>query len=184
MNKYVIDSVEVIPYFDIESIMEMSKETRIGGEVLEKLVVKWKEWLPHLHVRILNTEKIKYLLVWLGSEVEESVDEFWENSPSQAYLYNSVAQVMCMGTVHKLVPDIEQAGCAPAPRPTEALIEILSEPGFPSYKGDGPALSARYAVLTHYPFKGACEICYLQQDCPKGQGNEGSASIVLPGYEQ
>lgn len=183
MPKYEIESLNVVPYFNLENIMEMSKETRIGGEVMDKLIEKWKEWLPHLHARILKTEKISYLLVWLDSTVDENVDALWENSPSQAYLYNSVAQVMCMGTVHQLLPEIEEAGCAPAPRPTDTLIEILSSPDFPSYKGDGPALSARYAVLTHYPFKGSCEICHLQKDCPKGQGHDCTSSVVLPGYE-
>ena len=33
-------------------------------------------------------------------------------------------------------------------------------------------------------FKGGCEICHLQSNCPKGQGKSEAASVVLPGYEQ
>ena len=42
----------------------------------------------------------------------------------------------------------------------------------------------RFALVTHYPFKGGCEICHLQSNCPKGQGKSEAASVVLPGYEQ
>ena len=38
--------------------------------------------------------------------------------------------------------------------------------------------------MTHYPFKGGCEICHLQSNCPKGQGKSEAASVVLPGYER
>ncbi|MEG2140264.1 MAG: hypothetical protein RRY20_05700, partial [Bilophila sp.] len=89
-----------------------------------------------------------------------------------------------MAAVHEVVPEIEEAGCAPAPKPTAALRAALEAEGVP-YKNDtDPTLSRRYAVVTHSPFKGGCEICVLQRDCPKGQGQNQAASLVLPGYEQ
>jgi hypothetical protein len=39
-------------------------------------------------------------------------------------------------------------------------------------------------VVTHYPFKGGCEICTLQHACPKAQGSGEGASVLLPGYER
>jgi len=39
-------------------------------------------------------------------------------------------------------------------------------------------------VVTPYPFQGGCEICSLRHACPKAQGTEEAASILLPGYER
>ena len=43
---YEIRQHEMQPYFDLEAFMSMSKETRLGGAVLERLVGLWGEWLP------------------------------------------------------------------------------------------------------------------------------------------
>ena len=91
---------------------------------------------------------------------------------------------MCMAAVHGVIPEIEDAGCAPAPKPTAALREALEAEGIPYTNDKDPILSRRYAVVTHYPFKGGCEICVLQSNCPKGQGQMEAASVVLPGYER
>lgn len=180
---YSTEELEVTPYFDLELVMNISQEKRIGGAALERLAKLWEAWTPHLHARVIDTGKIKYLAVWLEEPVEEAIDTAWAESPSQAFLDNALAQSLCMGVVNDLLPEIEEAGCAPAPRPTDALRAALEAEGIP-YKGEGPGLARRYAVVTHYPFKGACEICYLQSQCPKGQGQAGAASVVLPGYEQ
>ena len=63
------------------------------------------------------------------------------------------------------------------------LREALEAEGIPYSNDKDPILSRRYAVVTHYPFKGGCEICVLQSNCPKGQGQMEAASVVLPGYE-
>ena len=65
---------------------------------------------------------------------------------------------------------------------TEALREALAGLGL-AYKEGQPTLNRRFALVTHYPFKGGCEICHLQDNCPKGQGQAESMSIVLPGHE-
>ena len=49
--------------------------------------------------------------------------------------------------------------CAPAPRPTEALREALSGLGL-EYREDAPTLNRRFALVTHYPFKGGCLGCF------------------------
>lgn len=179
----VSEKIEITPWFDMELFMEVSQETRIGGESMERFMTLWKEWLPHLTVKRLDAGKIQYLLVWLDETVEKAVDDAWRDTPSSAFLYNALAQTMCMAVVHDILPDVQDAGCAPAPKPTESLRTMLEAEGIP-YNGQGPTLSRRYAVVTHYPFKGGCEICVLQGECPKGQGqNSQSASLVLPGYE-
>ena len=72
--------------------------------------------------------------------------------------------------------------CTPG-NPTATLREALEAEGIPYSNDKDPILSRRYAVVTHYPFKGGCEICVLQSNCPKGQGQMEATSVVLPGYE-
>lgn len=183
MSEYTSEVIEISPYFDIELLMSVSQETRIGGEVMQRLAKRWEAWLPLLNVRRIDTGKIQYLAVWLDGAVEDEVDKAWEDAPSDAYVINALAQTMCMSVVHEVLPEIEDAGCAPAPKPTEKLRAAMEAEGVP-YNTAGN-LSRRFAVVTHYPFKGGCEICHLQSDCPKGQGQTGSkSSLVLPGYER
>ncbi len=183
MSSYTYEKIEIEPYFDLELIMRNSEETRIGGQLFERFASLWDKWKNELNVYKVDTGKIKYLVTWLPESVEEEIDNSWAEAPSKAFSDNALAQTLCMGAVHEVLPDVESAGCAPAPRPTDTLRAALSELGVP-YKEDGPSLSRRFAVVTHYPFKGACEICYLQKNCPKGQGQAGAATLLLPGYER
>ena len=133
MTAFTTEKIDVEPWFDMELFMGVSQETRLGGDVMDRFMTLWKNWLPHLTVKGIDTGKIKYLLVALDESVEQDVDKAWEGSP---------------------------------------------------YSNDkDPILSRRYAVVTHYPFKGGCEICVLQSNCPKGQGQMEATSVVLPGYE-
>ena len=170
------------PYFDLEAFMSMSKETRLGGAILERLVGLWGEWLPQLNVCEIAAGKISYLAVWLPEDVENFVDEAWGKSASDGFMINNLAQFMCMAAVQEALPQVEDAGCAPSPRPTETLREALASLGI-EYREAFGTLTRRYAVVTHYPFKGGCEICHLQAQCPKGQGQAESPSILLPGHE-
>ena len=174
---------EVVPYFDMEGFMVMSQESRLGGATLERLIKLWGEWLPRLEVREIAAGAISYLAVWLPEDVEQQVDAAWEKSPSDGWQDNNLAQFLCMAAVRELLPQVEDAGCAPAPRPTEALKAALAELGL-HYKEGAATLDRRFAVVTHFPFKGGCEICHLQGQCPKGQGQSQAASVLLPGYER
>ena len=175
------EHVEIHPYFDLELLMSMMQETRLGGAATERLMRLWEQWMPEVHALRIKTDTNEYLAVWLNEKVEEDVDKAWNQSPSDAYLYNSLAQVLCMSTVHGILPEVQDAGCAPAPRTTDKLRAALSAEGLP-YTPSG-TLARRYAVVTHYPFKGGCEICSLQHACPKAQGLGEGTSIMLPGYE-
>lgn len=179
---YDIRRHELRPYFDMEGFMSMSKETRLGGAVLERLVNLWGQWLPQLHVCEITAGKISYLAVWLPEDVETLVDESWAKSASDGFMINNLAQFMCMAAVQEVLPQVEDAGCAPSPRPTATLREALASLGL-EYREESSTLARRYAVVTHYPFKGGCEICHLQAQCPKGQGQAENASVLLPGYE-
>lgn len=181
-NSTGVKEHDIRPYFDMEGFLVMSQETRLGGAVLERLVELWGQWLPQLKVREITTGKISYLAIWLPGEVEVEVDEAWGKSASDGFMINNLAQFMCMSAVQTILPQVEDAGCAPSPRPTEALRTALADLGL-EYKPGGTLLARRYAVVTHFPFRGGCEICHLQAQCPKGQGQAESASILLPGYE-
>ena len=183
MTAFTTEKIDVEPWFDMELFMGVSQETRLGGDVMDRFMTLWKNWLPHLTVKGIDTGKIKYLLVALVESVEQDVDKAWESSPSNAFLYNALAQTMCMAAVHAVIPEVQDAGCAPAPKPTATLREALEAEGIPYSNDKDPILSRRYAVVTHYPFKGGCEICVLQSNCPKGQGQMEATSVVLPGYE-
>ena len=185
MATFATETLKIDPWFDMELFMSVSQESRIGGEVMERIMTRWEAWSPLLTAKTIDTGKIKYLLVWLDGAVEQEVEKVWSESPSTAYLYNALAQTMVMGAVHTAIPEIEDAGCAPAPRPTAALREALAAEGVPYTNDTDPTLSLRFAVVTHFPFKGGCEICSLQSACPKGQGrSEQSNSLVLPGFER
>jgi len=184
MADYTAKDLEVSPYFDLELLMSTSKETRIDGPVMSALSDAWERWLPHARVRHITAGKNSYLLAWLDEAVEEEVDDKWEEAPSEAFMYNALAQVMCMGLVHSLLPEVEEAGCAPAPRPNDELADALEEEGVPYAVMGEPGLARRFAVVTYYPFRGGCEICMLQKQCPKASGGEGGFSVTLPGWEQ
>ena len=174
---YSAEQMEIHPYFDLELLMSMSGETRLGGAVTERLMRLWEQWAPETHALRILAAPSEYLAVWLNARVEEDVDRAWDQSPSEAYLANALAQVLCMSTVHGIIPEIQDAGCAPAPRTTDMLRAALTAEGLP-YTPSG-TLARRYAVVTHYPFKGGCEICTLQHACPKAQG--AGSSVLLPG---
>lgn len=182
MAEYTIEEMESAPAFDLELLLGVSQESRIDGAMMDQLAEAWDSWLPHAHVRRIKTADMGYLLAWLDEAVEDDVDAKWEEAPSEAFMFNALAQVMCMGLVHELLPEVEDAGCAPAPKPTDALADALEEMGVPYLVMGEPGLARRFAVVTHYPFRGGCEICLLQKDCPKAGGGKGM-SITLPGYE-
>ena len=159
MSEITVTEHEIRPYFDMEGFMTLSQESRLGGATLERLCKLWEEWMPQLRVCEIKTAKISYLAVWLPESVERQVDAAWEKSPSDGWQDNNLAQYMCMSAVQEVLPQVEDAGCAPAPRPTEALREALSGLGL-EYREDAPTLNRRFALVTHYPFKGGCEICH------------------------
>lgn len=182
MGACTVEKLECTPEFDMIGFMELSQENRIDGKVMQTLTRLWEDWQTKLSVCKLVCGKISYLLVWLPEEVETYVDETWDKTPSEGYLANSLAQYLCMQSVNTILPQVEDVGCAPAPRPTASLKEALAEFDL-AYREDIEVLNRRFAVVTFYPFRGGCEICHLQPHCPKGNGDSDS-TIVLPGYEK
>jgi hypothetical protein len=179
MAQYTTTPLIATPDFDMELLMNTCQETRINSSTMDKLSDTWERWLPLTKAKHIEDGSGSYLLAWLEKSVEDEVDDKWRQTPSEAFVFNALAQVMCMGVVHSLIPQIEEIGCAPAPHPTDALADALEAEDVPYLTAGEPGLSRRYAVVTHYPFKGGCEICTLREQCPR---NGGGMSVTLPGY--
>ncbi|MBQ7456153.1 MAG: hypothetical protein IJS54_00875 [Desulfovibrio sp.] len=172
------------PGFDLESFMMMSHESRIGGATLERLEQCWETWCESLNVRIVTIGSLSYLVVWLPKAVEDEIERVWKAQAQEGFLLNSLAQFLCMQSIGEFLPEVEEGGCAPAPRPSKELRATMEELGVP-YKNDTSfLLSLQFAVVTHYPYQGGCEICHLQDHCPKGMGKAEEASVLLPGFEK
>lgn len=186
MAAYNTEELQVTPYLDMELFLTNSQENRVDGKVMDDLLGKWESWMPHLRARRINAGGDSYLAVWLDEHVEDEVDDVWDDAPSEAFLYNALAQTLCMSAVHDLLPDVAEAGCAPAPRPTVELKTALEGESLRDEDEDSPelALNRRYAVATYYPFRGGCDICHLKDMCPKLRDGGDSYSVVLPGYER
>ena len=182
MSEFTVKELEATPYFDLELLMATSQESRIGSDMMAELAEAWDRWLPHARASQIETPSGGFLLAWLEEPVEDEVDGQWEDAPSKAFMYNALAQVMCMGIVHALLPEVEDVGCAPAPLPTDTLADALEQAGVSYMVMGEPGLSRRFAVATYYPFRGGCEICALKPSCPKINGSK-DMSVTLPGYE-
>ncbi len=184
MKEIKITSPPVNPVFDMEEFMNFSKENRLASSTVEKLVDLWEEWRPELKTAWIRHDGNAWLAIWLPEKVEQMIDDAWDSSPGEGFLKNSLAQYMCMAAVGEMLPQAADGGCAPAPKPDSALRRALGDLGLVDPAKNADTLLRRYAILTHYPFRGGCEICALQENCPKAHGSAETASVVLPGYER
>lgn len=180
MQENVITERGARPEFDLEEFMNFAHESRISNEALQHLLSLWEDWSASLNAREIKNGKNSWLALWLPEEIESKVDEIWDKSPGEGFLINSLAQYLCMSAVNDLLPEIGDGGCAPAPRPHPDLARGLEEIGLGQM---GPALARRYAIVTYFPFRGGCEICNLQEDCPRNLGEPAFATVTLPGHE-
>jgi len=51
MTAFTTEKIDVEPWFDMELFMGVSQETRLGGDVMDRFMTLWKNWLPHLTVK-------------------------------------------------------------------------------------------------------------------------------------
>ena len=74
------------------------------------------------------------------------------------------------------------AGYSLAGLATGLLCDALEAEGL-DYQDDTHSILPKYSVLTPYPFRGACDICYLRKECPKANGQGGGiTSFELGGH--
>lgn len=183
MSQYTKEILNIQPYFDTEAIMALMQESRLGGKVLEDMVNTFERWSKELNCLALKTKKGDYLAIWLNESVENEVDKKWDEDPEVGFRLNCVGQGLIMNAVYQVMPEVENAGCAPCPAPNDAIEDALKSENIP-YKEGEPTLSRRFSVLTTMPFRGACDICYLNETCPKANGQGDSFHTVeLPGYQ-
>ena len=183
MAEYTIKDLPVASEFDLELFISISQETRVSGAMMDVLSEAWDRWLPHARARLIETKGGNFLLASLGEAVEKDVDDKWSDAPSEGFMYNALAQVLCMGMVHSLIREVQEVGCAPAPKPTDVLADALEAENVPYAVMGEPGLARRFAVMTPHPFRGGCEICVLRKECPKMGGDRGT-SVTLPGFER
>lgn len=181
MSDVTLADLSVEPYFDLEDFMNFSKETRLDSATLENLLQYWEQWSGKLRAVQIASAGKSWLAAWLPDETGTEVEQAWTRLPSQGFMLNNLAQYLCMAAVRELVPQVEEMGCAPTPKPDASLREGLGKLGLVSPDG---ALTNRYAVVTWHPFAGGCEICALSGDCPKQRHEDAFSGIVLPGYER
>lgn len=182
MSGYTKEILAIQPSFDMEAVMALMQETRLGGKALEDMVNAFERWVKELNCFSLKTEKGTYLVIWLNESVEDEVDTTWDNDAELGFRLNCIGQSLIMNAVYQVMPEVENAGCAPCPTPNAALEAALEAEGIP-YKNGEPTLNRRFSVLTNMPFRGACDVCYLREACPKANGQGDSFhSVELPGH--
>ncbi len=163
--KPTIETIEAVPYFDLELYMILSQNKRVDSQTAFLVEELWNRYKPHLNIRRITIQSTGYLAVWLDKFVEDEVNALWDSSPSQAFTSNSLAQAMCMAVVREHTPEVAMNSCAPVPKPNPPLRKALSDLGL-AWEGQD-TLGRQYAMLTYMPYRGGCEICYLQKSCPK-----------------
>ncbi len=161
---YTVETLEPRPWFDLETYMILSQSKRVEASTVELVETLWAKWQNSLRARRISIGAVSYLLVWLEEAVEKEVNTAWDESPSRSFTMNSLAQAILMATVRELVPEVAGNSCAPVPKPTSELKAALDEIGLPWQ--DSSTLARQFAMLTYYPFKGGCDICYLKDECP------------------
>lgn len=166
------------PYFDLEFFLQTAGETRLAGDEMDECLALWENWAAELRCIPVTATGKTYLAVWLGEGVEKTVDAAWEESPSKGFRLNALAQTLCMCAVHDRLPEVEDAGCAPVPKPDENLAAALCAAGLTARAANGMEYARRYTVVTRQPFAGGCEICALVASCPRS-GQAGDAMFEI-----
>lgn len=166
-----IETLTLDPYFDLELFMLLSQNKRLDTATAELAEECWRRWHDRMQGRRIGNQGQGYLLLWLEESVEREVNSTWDEAPSRAFTMNSVAQSMLMAVVREYLPEVGGSGCAPVPKPTPALKKALKEIGVPW--NDNATLARQYAMLTPFPFKGSCGICYLKEECPNSERGKG-----------
>ena len=71
VSKAEIKRLDVQPYFDMETYLGLCQETRLNGDLYEKLTSLWDKWLSELNICEIKTGGTSALAVWLPEEVED-----------------------------------------------------------------------------------------------------------------
>ncbi|MDR3177273.1 MAG: hypothetical protein LBU06_12190 [Desulfovibrio sp.] len=164
MPAYTACAIKTSFAFDLEAFL--ADFSVPDQDLRSDLARALERWQAELTAALLRAGRRQLLLVCLGNRAEKEAGEGWDKAPYRTFLRASLAQALCMGLAGQIIPQLEETGCAPVPRPTPTLASALSQLGAPYLRFDAATLSRRFSLLTPYPFQGACEICFLRQGCP------------------
>ena len=161
--------------FDMWLYAELSGETRIDNNFLTFAEPLWNKWLENLHVHSLKTEENeeRYLLIYLDTAVDDEIDKVWKESPSDGLNCHNLAICMVMSVAKALIPELEQGRCAPMPTPVGEVQDAFDEVGL-EWDTEG-TLNHKYVVFTHKPYAGGCDLCFLEESCPKSSKPKDNA---------
>lgn len=167
MSKYTVEPIEVAPEFDMFFYCAVSQENRIDNELMEEFGPQWDEWTKHLKAyTIKNTEgEGQFVIIYLEQPVEDVIEGIWQDSPTHGLAFHNLAITMVMSAAQGLIPEMEEKGCAPLPRPGKGVQEAFGTLGL-EWNEEGTC-NRQYAVFTNYPYTKGCEICFLVDKCPK-----------------
>lgn len=168
MGKMTARAMKANPHFDLIYYMELAGQSRVEQSLLAQLQERWNRWRDqHLKVRKLLPEFASgdkgYLLVWLDKAVEDEIEEDWQTSPKLGMAAHNLAICLVMASAQSLVPEMMAGACAPLPRPDKAMRSQLKRLGL-EWHSEG-RVDRNYAVLTHHPYAGGCEICLMKDTC-------------------
>ena len=149
--------------FDLEAYMFLSQNQRIDAEQARRIAERWDKWAKHLKAYRLGQKK-GYVVVFFEHDVEDEVNAVWNESPSEGFEAQCVAQTMIMQTMRELMPEVAEQGCAPMPEPNKVLKRSLEPLGLTLHD---TGLNVKYGVITPFPVKEGCTACSLEETCPK-----------------
>ena len=169
MEEATIETINAKPEFDLMYYLGVCGTNRIEHELLERIEAAWKDWKDRLHVYKIKPSHAKkdegFVLIFLNKSVEEAVEDAWEKSPSEGMSFHNLGITMVMSAAQSLVPEVMEKGCAPLPRPGSEVLAAFEKLGL-EWNKETKSANRQYAVFTHMPHAGGCEICSLSDTCP------------------
>jgi hypothetical protein len=163
MKRLAATPLDVECSFDLEAYMFLSQNKRVDGGMARRVAELWEKWMKSLKAYRLG-EKKGYVVVFFDHAVEDEVDAIWDESPSEGFDAQCVAQTMIMQSMREIMPEVAEQGCAPMPEPNKILKRSLEPLGL-TLQDTG--LNVKYGVITPFPVKEGCTACSLEHTCPK-----------------
>lgn len=169
MSELKVKQLQPKPAFDFMYFMEICGESRIEGDIFDRLEDAWNDWKDRLHAFHLSPstedDDEGFLLVWLTEGVEEAMEEYWAEGEKTGMFFHNLAITLVMSAAQSLVPELAE-NCTPLPRPGVEVLGFFEKMGL-EWNAQIGSLNRQYAVYTPMPYSGGCEVCMQSHTCPK-----------------
>ena len=100
MSAFKIVEAKPQPEFNIFYFAELHGSTRIEHYLMESLEKYWNEWEPHLKAYTLKqpegSKGTDFLLLYLDKEVEDAVEDIWQETPTEGLAHHNLAITLVM----------------------------------------------------------------------------------------